>query len=65
MNRSQKIAWFNLAGGLLYVAIHAWVIARVVILKTIPGGFERFWHTMLYGKSQCKDVSVMKNPCNL
>jgi hypothetical protein len=43
MNRSQKIAWFNLVGGLLCVAIHVWVIARVVILKTIPEGFERFW----------------------
>jgi hypothetical protein len=43
MNRTQKVAWFNLAGGMLCIAIHIWVVVRLLILKTVPGGVERFW----------------------
>ncbi len=43
MNKTQKVAWFNLAGALLCIAIIIWVVARLVILKTVPEAFERFW----------------------
>jgi len=43
MNKTQKVAWFNVAGTLLCIAITLWVVARLIILKTVPEGFERFW----------------------
>ncbi len=43
MNKTQKEAWLNLVGTLLCIAVIIWVVARFVILKTVPGAFERFW----------------------
>jgi hypothetical protein len=48
MNKTQKGAWFNLAGTLLCIAIMIWVVARLVILKTVPEGFERIWPLVVF-----------------
>jgi len=43
MNRTQKEAWFNLAAAVLYIPIIVWALVRLLVLKSIPEGFERFW----------------------
>lgn len=48
MNKTQKGAWFNLAGTLLCIAIMIWVVARLIILKTVPEGFERIWPLVVF-----------------
>jgi hypothetical protein len=48
MNRTQKVAWFNLAGVLVCIAIHIWVVVRFLILKTVPGGVERLWPAAVF-----------------
>ncbi|MHC4426699.1 MAG: hypothetical protein ACYSYV_11470 [Planctomycetota bacterium] len=48
MNKTQKTAWFNLAGGLLCIGIHIWVVVRFLILKTVPGGVERLWPMLVF-----------------
>ncbi|MHC4500971.1 MAG: hypothetical protein ACYS9T_04420 [Planctomycetota bacterium] len=48
MNRTQKVAWFNLAGTLLCIAVHIWVVVRLLILNTVPEGFEHFWPALAF-----------------
>lgn len=43
MNKTQKVAWFNLAMALLGVAISVWVIVEIVILRRLPEGFPVVW----------------------
>jgi hypothetical protein len=48
MNKTQKTAWFNLAAVLLCIAIHIWVIVRLLILRGVPEGLERFWPLVVF-----------------
>ena len=48
MNKTQKGAWFSLTTGLLCIAIIIWVVARLVISKTVPESSERFWPLAVY-----------------
>ena len=48
MNRTQKVAWFNLAAASACIAIHIWVVVRFLILKTVPGGVERLWPLVVF-----------------
>lgn len=48
MNKTQKGAWFNLAGALLCIAIIIWVIIEFVILRRIPEGFLRDWSLIAF-----------------
>ena len=43
MNKTQKGAWFNLAMGLLGIAIGVWVIVEVVFLRRLPEGVAMAW----------------------
>ncbi|MCK4291962.1 MAG: hypothetical protein KAY65_02100 [Planctomycetes bacterium] len=43
MNKTQKVAWFNLASALLCIAISIYVFVEILILRRIPAGFGRFW----------------------
>lgn len=42
MNKTQKVAWFNLVGTLLCFAMGIY-IGVIFILRRLPGGFERSW----------------------
>jgi len=43
MNKTQKIAWFNLMGTLLCFALGIYIVVEVFILRRLPEGFGRFW----------------------
>jgi len=43
MNKTQKIAWFNLMGTLLCLALGIYIAVEVFILRRLPEGFGRFW----------------------
>ncbi len=43
MNKTQKIAWFNLVGALLCFALGIYIAVEVFILRRLPEGFGRFW----------------------
>ena len=43
MNKTQKVAWFNLAMALLGIAIGVWVIVELVVLGRLPEGFAMVW----------------------
>ncbi len=43
MNKTQKIAWFNLVGTLLCFALGIYIVVEVFILRRLPEGFGRFW----------------------
>ena len=48
MNKTQKVAWFNLAMGLLGIAIGVWVIVEVVFLGRLPEGFAMAWPLIVF-----------------
>ena len=48
MNRTQKVAWFNLAMVLLGIAIGVWVIVEVVFLRRLPEGFAVAWPLIVF-----------------
>jgi hypothetical protein len=60
MNKTQKLAWFNLAGALVCIAIHIWVVVRFLILKTVPGGVERLWPALAFVLLVLTSIVVMR-----
>ena len=48
MNKTQKSAWFCLATFLLGVAIIAYALMKIFLLKTLPEGFARFVLPLAY-----------------
>ena len=44
MNKTQKVAWFNLAGTLLCFAFSIYIAVRIYVLKSLPESIlERSW----------------------
>jgi Na+/H+ antiporter NhaC len=43
MNKTQKVAWFNLAGTLLCFTFGIYLCVEIFVLKRQPGSFGRFW----------------------
>ncbi|MHC4060408.1 MAG: hypothetical protein ACYSUC_01400 [Planctomycetota bacterium] len=60
MNRTQKVASLNLAGTLLCIAIHIWVVVRLLILNTVPEGLERFWPALAFVLLVLTSIVVMR-----
>ena len=48
MNKTQKIAWFNLVGTLLCFALGIYIVVEVFILRRLPEGFGRFWGLLAF-----------------
>jgi len=43
MNKTQKVAWFNLVGTLLCFTFGIYLCVEIFVLKRLPGGFGRSW----------------------
>jgi len=65
MNRTQKVAWFNLGGGLLCIGVHIWVVVRLLILKTVPGGVERLWPATVFCILLAASIVLMRRKQSL
>ena len=48
MNKTQKVAWFNLVGILLCFAVLGHLFVEIFILKRLPEGFGRFFGLLAY-----------------
>jgi len=48
MNKTQKVAWFNLVGTLLFFAFGIYIGVEMFVLKRLPEGFGRFWGLLAF-----------------
>jgi uncharacterized membrane protein YoaK (UPF0700 family) len=48
MNKTQKNAWFNLVGTLLFFAFGIYIGVEMFVLKRLPEGFGRSWGLLAF-----------------
>jgi hypothetical protein len=43
MNKTQKVAWFNLVGILVFLAISIYIAIKIFVFRKLPVGFGTIW----------------------